>query len=140
MADPRRNFNLPDEDIQFLDNLNLKWESIQEANKRAVIMYGFLFPEVFTPQEVDLKIKMPMDYSSGAALDMFFTNIHVTRKDAVDIPRQTESEQFDGKRWWQWSRHYPNNCKWRSGINNLVTHVCHVQHILDEEAQGKIWN
>lgn len=140
MDDLRRDFDLPDDDIQFLDGLNLEWEAIQEASKRAVLMYGFLFPDVFMPQKIDVKIKMPNDYSSGAALDMFFTNVLVKRTDGIEIQRLTESELFSGQRWWQWSRHYPNNCKWRPGINSLVTHICHIQSILDEEARGKVWS
>lgn len=139
MADLRRDFHLPEEDQQFLDIENPKWEAVQDGGIRAVILYGFPFPGVFRPEAIDLKIKMPGDYTSGAALDMFFTNIRVTRSDGADIPRLTESAVFDGKKWWQWSRHYPEKCKWRPGVNSLVTHICHIQHLLEEEARGKVW-
>ena len=122
-----------------MDIENPKWEAIQDGNARAIILYDFPFPSVFQPEKVDLKIKIPNDYTSGAALDMLFTNVRMTRTDGVEIPRLTESAVFDGKKWWQWSRHYPKNAKWRSGVNNLVTHICHIQHILEEEAQGKSW-
>jgi len=137
MVDFRRNFYLPEEDAQFLDSLGLEWESIQEGNARGVVLYGFLMPQPYQPEKLNLKIKIPQDYTSGAALDMFFTNVHVARTDGKGIERLTESAIFDGKKWWQWSRHYPKNIKWRPGINTLITHISYVQHILDEEARGE---
>jgi len=137
MVDFRRDFYLPEEDVQFLDALSLKWETLQEGNARGVILYGFLMPQSFQPEKLNLKIKIPQDYTSGAALDMFFTDVQVTRTNGKGIERQTESAIFDGKKWWQWSRHYPKNTKWRPGINTLITHISYVQHILDEEARGE---
>lgn len=139
MADLRRDFYLPEEDVQYLDSLGLEWEAVQEGNARGVVLYGFLMPTPFQPEKLNLKIKIPQDYTSGAALDMFFTDVHVTRTDGKGIERLTESEIFDGKKWWQWSRHYPQNTKWRPGVNTLATHLSYVQHVLDEEAQGKTW-
>ena len=139
MADLRRDFYLPEEDVQYLDSLGLDWELIQEGNARGVVLYGFLMPQPFQPERLNLKIKMPQDYTSGAALDMFFTDAHVIRTDGKGIERLTESAVFDGRKWWQWSRHYPKNTKWRPGINTLATHLSYVHHVLDEESQGKSW-
>jgi len=139
MADLRKDFYLPEEDIQYLDGLGKKWEVIQEGNARAVVLYSFFMPQPFQPEKVNLKIKMPQDYSSGAALDMFFTDAPITRTDGKGIERLTESAIFDGKKWWQWSRHYPQGTRWRPGINTLATHISYVHHILDKEARGKSW-
>lgn len=139
MADLRRDFDLPEEDVQFLNSLGLKWEAIQEGSVRAIILYGFLMPQPFQPTEVNLKIKIPNDYTSGAALDMFFTDSHIARSDGASIKALTESAVFDGKKWWQWSRHYPKGTKWRPGTDNLGTHISFVQHVLDEEGRGRSW-
>lgn len=139
MVDLRRDFHLPDDDIQFLDNLDLAWEAIQDGNERAVVLYGFPMPPPFQPEKLNLKIKLPQDYTSGAALDMFFTDRHVTRSDGKAIERLTESGQFDNKKWWQWSRHYPKNTKWRPGVNTLATHISYVRHILNQEGGGRTW-
>lgn len=139
MADLRRDFYLSEEDVQYLDGLGLEWAAIQENNTRGVILYGFLMPSPFQPEKLNLKIKIPQDYNGGAALDMFFTDAHVTRTDGKGIERLTESGVFDGKKWWQWSRHYPDNAKWRPGVNTLTTHLSYIQHVLDAEAQGKTW-
>lgn len=139
MADLRRDFHLSEEDVQYLDGLGLEWEAIQEGNARGVVLYGFLMPSPFQPEKLNLKIKMPSEYTSGAALDMFFTDVQVTRTDGKEIKKLTESNVFDGKKWWQWSRHYPDNVKWRPGVNTLATHLSYIQHVLDEEAQGKTW-
>lgn len=136
MADLRKEFFLPEEDIQFLDSLGINWEAIQEGNVRGVVLYGFIMPQPFQPEKLNLKIKMPLDYTSGAALDMFFTDTHVMRTDEKGIERLTESVVFDGKKWWQWSRHYPENTKWRPGINTLATHISYVHHILEVEARS----
>jgi len=139
MADFRRDFHLPEEDIQYLDDLGLNWEAIQDGNARGVVLCGFQMPQPFQPERLNLKIKVPQDYTSGAALDMYFTDQLVTRSDGKGIERLTESNHFDSKKWWQWSRHYPASTKWRPGINSLATHISYVQHILNEEARGKAW-
>lgn len=139
MADCRRDFYLPEEDIQFLDNLGLDWEAIQDGNARGVVLYDFPMPEPFRPDKLNMKINLPQDYISGAALDMFFTDEHVTRADGKNIERLTESNGFDNRKWWQWSRHYPKNAKWRPQINTLATHISYVQHILAQEAGGMTW-
>ena len=139
MDNLRKDFDLPEEDIQFLESLNLKWEAVQDGNARAVILYGFLMPQPFQPTEVNLMIKMPNDYTSGAALDMFFTDAAIIRADGIAIKALTESAAFHGKKWWQWSRHYPKGTKWRPGTDNLGTHISFVQHVLDEESRGKSW-
>ena len=139
MANCRRDFYLPDEDTQFLDNLGLVWEAIQDGNARGVVLYDFLMPVPFRPDSLNMKFNIPLDYTGGAALDMFVTDRHVTRSDGKGIERLTESHVFDNKKWWQWSRHYPKSTKWRSGINSLATHISYVQHILNQEAGGKTW-
>lgn len=139
MVNYRRDFYLPDEDTQFLDNLGLVWEAIQDGNARGVVLYDFLMPVPFRPDSLNMKFNIPLDYTSGAALDMFFTDQHVTRFDGKGIERLTESNVFNNKKWWQWSRHYPKNTKWRPGINSLATHISYVQHILNQEAGGNTW-
>ncbi|MCP4145028.1 MAG: hypothetical protein GY752_07055 [bacterium] len=139
MVDLRRGFHLPEDDIQYLNSLGLNWETIQDGNARGVVLCGFLMPPPFQPEKLNLKIKVPQDYTSGAALDMFFTDTPATRSDGKGIERLTESNHFDNKKWWQWSRHYPKNTKWRPGVNTLATHISYVQHILNEEARGKTW-
>ena len=137
MAESRRDFHLPEEDIQYLDGLGLEWEAIQEGNTRGVVLYGFHMPQPFQPERLNLKIMMSQDYTSGAALDMFFTDAQVTRSDGKEIDRLTESHHFNSRKWWQWSRHYPQNATWRPGVNTLATHISYIQHILDEEARRK---
>ena len=139
MANLRQDFDLHEEDIQFLDSLNLEWEAVQDGNARAIILHGFLMPQPFQPTKVNLKIKMPNDYSSGAALDMFFTDTLVKRTDGKPIKALTEAAVFNGTKWWQWSRHYPKGTKWRAGTDNLGTHISFVQHVLDAEGRGKSW-
>lgn len=139
MVDIRGDFLLPDQDVQFLDGLNLGWETVEEDGRRAVLFHSFPLWEPFQPSIVGLKIKLPRDYSSGAALDMFFTNFEVTRADGKAILGLTQAGSFDGETWWQWSRHYSSGTKWRPGVDNLGTHISFVQNILYEEAGGKTW-
>lgn len=139
MVDLRGDFLLPGQDVQFLDSLNLGWETVEEDGRRAVLLHSFPLCEPFQPSIVGLKIKLPSDYSSGAALDMFFTSSQVTRADGKKIQGLTEAGSFDGKIWWQWSRHYLSGTKWRPGVDDLGTHISFVKNILYEEAGGKIW-
>lgn len=130
----RRDFHLPADDVQFLDSLGLEWELVSTEGQRALLIKRFLLPIPFSPSEVTLKIKLPAEYSSGAALDMFFTDIAVIRTDGKAIPNFSQAGMFDGKIWHQWSRHYPDKCPWRPGVNTLVTHLAFIQSALDREA------
>lgn len=136
MDKQRIDFNLPDDDLEFLNSLDLKWEAIEESGQRAVIIYDFPFPSVFQPEKNDFKVKIPADYTSGAALDMFFTSKTASRKDGKQIQALTESTVFCQKPWWQWSRHYPAGTPWRPGINTLTTHINYMKYILEQEAKG----
>lgn len=135
MVNSRRDFYLFDDDIQYLDRLGMCWEAVQDGGARAVILYDYLLPEPLSPSLVHLKIKIPHDYTSGAALDMFFTDKQVTGKNGRAIDRLTKSGAFDQSDWWQWSRHYPPKTKWRPNHNTLVTHLCYVQNIIHDEAK-----
>src|SRR6185369_5192117 len=44
LAEPRRQFRLPEADEAFLDGLGLRWEAIVEAGAKWVIIYGYTIP------------------------------------------------------------------------------------------------
>jgi len=131
-AESRRQFELPAEDVEFLDGLGLPWEAIRDGASLAVVIYDYSLPGGLTPNILDLMIRVPPHYPA-AALDMFWLCPAVTRTDNQPIQAVTV-EKFDGKTWQRWSRHRLGPQAWRPGIDNLATHLRFVEISLRRDA------
>ncbi|MDI1227632.1 MAG: E2/UBC family protein [bacterium] len=113
-------FDLPEEDVEFLERFGLAWETVMEGGMRMLILHDFPLPEPFDPSKVALHVRVPQNYDSGAVLDMFYTSPTVSRKDKKAIPAFTDAGMHAGRQWWQWSRHRSKDGnKWRPGEDRL---------------------
>jgi hypothetical protein len=127
----RREFHLPEDDVDHLDSLGLNWETLRAPNGQWLLLHGFLFPKGYNHPSGSVAIQIPCNYPV-AGLDMayFFPRLQRTDGNAI---RQTQCEmQVDGKNWQRWSRHY----SWVPGQHNLGTHILLVRHWL-EHGVGK---
>ena len=122
----RRQFHLPEDDVEQLDSLGVEWESIREPNGQWLLLHGFLFPQGYNHPSGSVAIQIPGNYPV-AGLDMAYFFPHLQRTDAQPL-RQTQClMQLDGKSWQRWSRHY---C-WVPGQHNVGTHIVLVRHWLE---------
>jgi len=136
----KMDFELPPEDVEFLERFGLAWETTMEGGVRLLILHDYQLPDGFDPPKVALHLKIPQNYDSGAALDMFFTSPLVSRKDKQAIPAFTDAGTHAGRQWWQWSRHRSKDgFKWRPGEDSIATHLTYVSWVLKEEGAGKKW-
>lgn len=131
-AELRRQFELPAEDVEFLDALGLPWEAIQEGANRGVVIDGFSLPPGLTPRIAALMIRVPPQYPA-AALDMLWLCPAVTRTDNRPI-QALATETFAGRTWQRWSRHRTGPQAWRPGVDNLATHLRFVEISLQRDA------
>jgi hypothetical protein len=127
----RRDFSLPEEDMEWLNALGLRFELVREGAVLRVVIYGWPLPAGFTVSAVDANVRIDAGYPD-TQIDMVYFSPAIARRDGRGIPA-TCADQFDGKPWQRWSRHRTPANPWRSGIDSLSTHFALVDAWLAKE-------
>jgi hypothetical protein len=120
----RRAFLLPEEDLAFLDNLVLSWETIIDGGMQWVIIHDYPLPHGYLQKTIGIAIKIETGYPR-TALDMAYFYPPLERIDHITI-NAVSPQQIDGKQYQRWSRHRTTNNPWREGIDDLSTHIAMV--------------
>jgi len=117
----RRQFNLPAEDVEWLEALGLAWETVIEGSVQWLFVVGWKLPVGFTSSAVTLGVRVVPSYPAGA-LDMVYVHPPLARIDGRGIPAVSECA-VDGRTYQQWSRHYTATNPWRPDIDSVATHL-----------------
>lgn len=128
----RRQFNLPEEDMEFLAAMPLPWETVIEGNSKRVILRNFPVPSGYNQPEVDLNVMIEATYPD-TQIDMVYFFPPLARTDGRPINAANNLDIFDGKSWQRWSRHRTPQNPWRPGVDNLSTHIALVDDWLRRE-------
>ena len=126
----RREFDLPEEDLFFLDNLGLSWEAINLREKWVVIHDHPVFPGYNVPK-AHRGLKIEPSYPE-TQIDMVYFLPELVRVDGKSINNLTP-HSFDGNNWQRWSRHRTSKNPWRPGIDNIEMHLALVNNWLKRE-------
>lgn len=119
-------FFLLEQDIDYLTQLGLRWETRIAGARRWLIIYDHVLPSGFNHEQVDLAIEVPTAYPD-AQLDMFFVHPAVTLANGGGI-RQTESrENILGRVYQRWSRHLNGTTRWNPLTDSVITHLAVVE-------------
>ena len=129
----RRDFGLPDEDVDWLISASHRFEFVAEAGVLRVVLYGFPVPRGYNQQAVDVNVRIEAGYPD-TQIDMVYVYPELRRLDGVPIGT-TCFEEFDNKQWQRWSRHRTPANPWRPGVDNLATHFALVEHWFARELQ-----
>ena len=129
----RRQFALPQEDLDWLHNSGRRFELVAEGGVLRVVLYGFPLPAGYRHSQVDVNVRIEPGYPD-TQIDMVYVYPALERADGRTIPA-TCLEPFDGKEWQRWSRHRTPANPWRPGIDNLATHFGLVEHWFLRELQ-----
>jgi hypothetical protein len=127
----RRDFSLLEEDQEYLESLGLDWETVTIGQARWVIIHQYPLPEGYTANEASVAARITAGYPT-APLDMLYFFPALKRKDGKAISALTDFP-LDGKTYQQWSRHRTAVNPWRSGVDNLSTHIPMVEVWLTKE-------
>ena len=127
----RRQFELPEEDVLFLDNLGLDWETIIDRGMHWVIIHDYPVHPYYNCSETSVAIKIETGYPRSA-LDMAYFFPHLARKDGKVI-RAVCNTLIDGKHYQRWSRHRTPANPWREGVDDLSTHLSLVNFWFEQE-------
>jgi hypothetical protein len=122
----RRAFRLPENDEEFLESLQLPWETIKDGKVHWLLIHNYPLPAGFTVTDATLAIRI--EGYPPAKLDMASFLPALSKAGGASIP-SLSNQTIDGSTYQQWSRHY----EWREGDDTLVTHTLRVKNwLLDE--------
>lgn len=129
---PRREFALLDADDAFLDGLGLRWETVEDAGRRWLLIHHYPVPAGYTVAWTLLALEIPPTYP-GAQIDMFYTNppLALASGRAIEcthISATVHDIAFNG-----WSRHRGPGSPWNPTADNVSTHLALVESALAKE-------
>ncbi len=128
---PRMHFNPLPADVEYLNQLKLRWEAVIEGNVKAVAIYQWPMPAGYTAALVDVHVRLSDGYPD-TQIDMAYFAPQLARADGRGI-NGLSLLQFDGRQWQQWSRHRIDSSKWRIGEDDLGAHMALVRDWLEGE-------
>lgn len=128
---PRRQFKLSQVDTEFLDLHYKFWETIVEGPSHWVLIEGFEVPAGYDHSVVSIALLLEAAYPD-VQIDMAYFLPGIARADGKSIAKLTPT-QIDGKSWQRWSRHRVGDDAWRTGIDNIETHLRYVTSFLETE-------
>jgi Prokaryotic E2 family E/Multiubiquitin len=129
---PRRQFDLLDVDVRFLNGLGLWWETVIDTGRRWLLIHGYPVPNGYTTSRTDLALEVPLTYP-GAQIDMFYTYPPLALTTNRPIDRTQVSASIEGKPFNGWSRHRGELSKWNPTTDNVSTHLALVESALAKE-------
>ena len=131
----RRDFQLPEEDTEYVESLGLSWETVKEivqnGETRWLIVHNWPVPSGYNHTAALAGLILPASYPDGQ-IDMVYFHPHLALVSGSGIKNLTP-RSFDGKEWQQWSRHRTGENPWRPGVDNVATHFLLVDYWLKRE-------
>lgn len=127
----RRDFSLPEEDVEWLDSLGRPYELVREGPVQRVVLHEWPVPSGYTTDRVSINVRIDPGYPDSQ-IDMAYFYPPLARRDARTIGALAD-DPFDGRNWQRWSRHRTPANPWRPGVDNLSTHLALVEDWLERE-------
>jgi hypothetical protein len=134
-GESRKQFQLPEEDVEFLESLGLSWETLTVPTGLWILIYNYPVCKGYNVETVTVAIKIEPGYPR-TQLDMAYFFPSLVRKDGKPIGA-ISAQQIDGRFFQRWSRHRTGHNPWREGIDNLSTHMGLVSYWFKQEFEKK---
>lgn len=127
----RRQFDLPEADVDHLTARGLPWETLAEGKARWLLIHDFPVPAGYNHTRVQLGLRIEPAYPD-AQIDMAYFFPALRRADGRAIGALS-NQTIDGRQFQRWSRHRTGNNPWRPGEDDLSTHLLLVEDWLRRE-------
>jgi hypothetical protein len=127
----RRQFQLPEADVNHLNARGLRWETLASGGSRWLLVHDFPVPNGYNVTGVTAAVSISPGYPD-AQLDMVYFHPPLARCDGRAIGALS-SQVIDGKNFQRWSRHRTPANPWRPGEDDLSSHLALVEHWLERE-------
>ena len=127
----RRQFTLPSADEQYLDSLNLEWETVRDLGQLWLVIHGWRLPHGYNVATVRVALQIPGGYADSQ-IDMvyFFPPLERTNRRSIGA---LSSQLICGENYQRWSRHRTAANPWRPGVDDVSTHLTLVDDWLSRE-------
>ena len=132
----RREFDLPAEDVTFLDREVASWEAIRSGNMMWILIYDYEIPDQYVQGKVTMAINISGNYPVEK-LDMVYFSPSISRRDGKIIPQTQHTVLVDGTPYQRWSRHYTAQNPWKSGEHSIETHYYLIANWLEREFERR---
>jgi len=116
-------------DEAFLVERELDYQVAEEAGMTCVVLRKWALPPGCDADAADLLVRLPAGYPDVAP-DMWWFDPPVRRVDGEQIPATQSFENFLGRSWQRWSRHFQAG-QWRSGTDGLESYVALIRREVD---------
>lgn len=127
----RRDFILPEQDIEYLDQSGYPWETISDGPNKWVIIHGYPVPNGYNISAVKVALKIEGGYPV-AQIDMVYFDPALNKVNGTGIGALV-NQNVCGKAWQRWSRHRTAQNPWRPGLDDVSTHLQLVNYWLERE-------
>jgi hypothetical protein len=124
----RVEFALLPQDVEHLDQLGLRWETLIDGGRRWLILRSYPLPPGYRSPVADIAIEVPVSYP-GARLDMFYCHPPLALNTGAAIPQTQCIDTITGLPFQRWSRHR----QWDPARDTLATHLALVDESLWRE-------
>lgn len=127
----RRNFQLPAADERWLDAAGRPWETVIEGQARWLVIHEFQVPDGYAVVRVSVALSIPATYPD-TQIDMVYFRPALERRDGRAI-HSPAMQTILGEPWQRWSRHRTAENPWRTGEDDVSTHMALVLDWLRKE-------
>lgn len=118
----KRDFDLPQEDVERLDVLGLPWETVNDGGRFWLLIHNYPIPRGYNVATATAAIQIPPGYST-APLDMVYFHPAISRSDGIGIGATQHTERIQGLPFQRWSRHRTQDNPWRDGVDDIAAHL-----------------
>jgi hypothetical protein len=125
----RKQFHLPEEDVEFLDSNSFHWEAIANQGNWLII-HNHPVPIGYNVTFAQVAIMIPSNYPASQ-IDMAYFFPHLQKLNGKGITA-TSPQMIDNRNFQRWSRHRQPN-EWRPGEDNVMTHLLLVNNWLEKD-------
>lgn len=94
-----------------------------------VLFPGYVLPDGYDCSQSDLLLRLSAGYPDVPP-DMWWFNPGLRRADGTAIPATEHTEQYLGRSWQRWSRHFTAG-QWQSGVDGLENFLALVRRELE---------
>ena len=113
--------SLPEYDVQYLTEREIPHQVVPDGGMVCVLLEGWKLPEGLSVAETTVLFRLAGGYPDVPP-DMWWCAPAVRRADGSIIQATDLTEQYLGRSWQRWSRHFAPG-QWKSGIDGLESYI-----------------
>lgn len=133
-TDRRMEFRLLPSDEQGLRDRGIDWQAVVDSGHRWLLLSNYPLPHGYTVTSTTIALEVPSGYPA-AEIDMFFCYPPLALSNGATIPQTQATATIGGITYQRWSRHRGPGSPWRSGADNVLTHLALVDAALLREVE-----